>query len=284
MVQLAGGNFIMGTDRDEGFPKDGEGPARQVELEPFWIDACAVTNKQFSAFVKDTGYQTEAERFGWSFCFHNQLYGDLKRNASKSVVGVEWWWKVEGAFWSQPEGPGSRLKGRLNHPVTHVSWHDAQAYAAWAGKRLPTEAEWEYAARGGRERQIFPWGMELEQSGKHHCNVWQGDFPRTDTAADGYAGTCPVDAFEPNDFGLYNCCGNVWEWVNDWFSRDWLGDQPYTNPIGPTNGEAKIIKGGSFLCHDSYCNRYRCAARTANTPDSATCHMGFRCVRDCHPV
>ena len=280
MVELAGGTFIMGTDRDEGFPDDGEGPARAVELAPFWIDTTSVTNRQFADFVKATGYVSEAEKFGWSFVFHNQLIGEQRRYATKRVVGVEWWNRVEGAYWAKPEGPGSKLKGRMDHPVIHVSWADAAAYAAWAGKRLPTEAEWEYACRAGHERRIFPWGMELEPNGAHMCNVWQGDFPTTDSAADGYAGTCPVTAFEPNDYGIYNMCGNIWEWVNDWWSPSWHGGKDASNPLGPETGDNKVVKGGSFLCHASYCNRYRCAARTKNTPDSATCHMGFRCVRD----
>jgi sulfatase modifying factor 1 len=284
MVQVPGGSFQMGTDRDEGgFPDDGEGPARAVILAPFWIDRYSVTKRQFSRFVKATGYVTEAERFGWSFVFHNQLHGKLRANAKQAVQGIEWWWRVDGCDWAHPEGPGSRLKGRLEHPVTHVSWHDAQAYAAWAGKRLPTEAEWECAARGGRESLIYPWGMELEESGAFHCNTWQGDFPHTDSAADGFAGTCPVDAYVPNDFGVSNVMGNVWEWTNDWWSNDWHLTGSRDNPIGPEQGSAKVVKGGSFLCHISYCNRYRCAARTQNTTDSATCHTGFRCVRDVGP-
>jgi len=281
MVELPGGRFVMGTDRDEqGFPDDGEGPARSVDLAPFWIDRAAVSNAQFAAFVKDTGYVTEAERFGWSFVFHNQLVGRQRRNAGPRAPGIEWWLRVDGAYWGKPEGPGSKLKGRMEHPVVHVSWADACAYARWAGKRLPTEAEWEYASRGGRDQLIYPWGDELVPGGRYAMNTWQGSFPTRDSAADGYAGTCPVDAFQPNDFGIYNTCGNVWEWVNDWWSPTWHRDGARDNPIGPGDGAAKVVKGGSFLCHISYCNRYRCAARTANTPDSATCHMGFRCVRD----
>jgi len=280
MLHLAGGAFTMGTDVDEGFPEDGEGPSRLVELTPFWIDACAVTNREFARFVKDSGYVSEAERFGWSFVFHNQRAGRHRVRGTARVVGVEWWMRVEGADWAHPEGPGSKLKGRMDHPAVHISWHDAAAYAAWAGKRLPTEAEWEYASRGGIENTRFSWGDELEPNGRFMCNTWQGDFPYRDSGDDGWAGTCPVDAFEPNPFGLSNTNGNVWEWVNDWFSPTWHRDGPRSDPIGPERGQGKIMKGGSFLCHESYCNRYRCAARTANTPDSATCHVGFRCVRD----
>lgn len=285
MIELPGGVFRMGTDRDEqGFPEDGEGPARSVELQPFWIDRSPVTNRQFAAFIKDTGYVTEAERFGWSFVFHNQMVGSLRQNIGPHVPGLNWWFRVDGACWSKPEGPGSKLKGRMDHPVVHVAWHDAAAYAAWAGKRLPTEAEWEYACRGGHEGRIYPWGDELEPGGKHLMNVWQGDFPRQDDAKDGWSGTCPVDTYPANDFGLVSMTGNAWEWVADWWSATWHAGRDANNPIGPDNSSHKVMRGGSFLCHLSYCNRYRCAARTANTPDSASCHLTFRCVRDVAPT
>jgi formylglycine-generating enzyme required for sulfatase activity len=162
----------------------------------------------------------------------------------------------------------------------HVSWNDASAYADWAGKRLPTEAEWEYAARGGLEQKLYPWGDDLTPAGRHLCNIWQGEFPTHDTAEDGYAGTCPVDAFPPNGFELYSVAGNVWEWCLDWFSPDFHRIATRVNPVGPPSGTAKVMKGGSYLCHASYCNRYRVAARTSNTPDSSTTNTGFRCVRD----
>jgi formylglycine-generating enzyme required for sulfatase activity len=171
----------------------------------------------------------------------------------------------------------------MDHPVVSVSWNDAAAYCGWAGKRLPTEAEWEFAARGTRVRASFPWGDELEQGGRHHCNVWQGDFPENNTAADGYAWTAPARSFRATEWGFYNFCGNVWEWCADWFSPDWhVRDRPETriNPQGPPTGQSRVMKGGSFLCHDSYCNRYRLGARTCNTPDSATTNLGFRCARD----
>ncbi|HEX7010634.1 MAG TPA: formylglycine-generating enzyme family protein [Phycisphaeraceae bacterium] len=285
MVRLPGGAFLMGTDSPEAWAADGEGPVREVTLRPFYIDACVVTNAQFERFVKATGYRTDAERWGWSFVFRLHLpkkyVQSLQRN--QTIPGLPWWVAVPGACWHRPEGERSNLKGRMNHPVVHVSWNDAVRYCQWAGKRLPTEAEWEYAARGGLVQVIYPWGNELTPAGRHHCNIWQGRFPDVNTAEDGYIGTCPVDAFAPNGYGLYNVAGNVWEWTNDWFSPDYhVPERPETrdNPIGPPQGTHKVQKGGSYLCHRSYCNRYRVAARTGNTPDSATSNCGFRCVRD----
>ena len=285
MVRLAGGRFKMGTDSDQQWEQDGEGPVREVELQPFFIDTTAVTNRQFAEFVDATGHRTEAEHFGWSFVFRNHLARKYaERLARKSaVVGLEWWIGVPDSSWRRPFGERSDIDQRLDHPVVHVTWNDATAYCRWAGKRLPTEAEWEYAARGGLEQAIYAWGDRLTPRGRHRCNIWQGNFPDHDTAEDGFAGTCPVRAFEPNGFGLYNCCGNVWEWTGDWFSPDWhRADHPRTraNPVGPASGTHKVQKGGSFLCHRSYCNRYRVAARTGNTPDSSTGNSGFRCVRD----
>ncbi|MEM7626905.1 MAG: formylglycine-generating enzyme family protein [Planctomycetota bacterium] len=294
MARLDGGAFLMGTDYPKGFPEDGEGPVRRVTLDPFWIDTTAVTNAQFAAFIKDTGYRTEAERFGWSFVFHLHLskkYADTLRKDA-SVAQTPWWIAVPRAKWDRPHGERSSITKLMDHPVAQVSWNDAQAYCAWAGKRLPTEAEWEYASRGGKEQSLFPWGDVLEPRGQHRCNVWQGKFPVENNAADGYIGTAPADAFSPNGFGLFNVSGNVWEWTADWFSPTWHSeDTPATrtNPRGPipeSEGGAgpdfthKVQKGGSYLCHDSYCNRYRLGARTGNTPDSATTNNGFRCVCD----
>ena len=285
MSLIPGGEFLMGTDDPVGFAADGEGPIRSVRVNPFYIDACAVTNNQFDAFARDTGYKTEAERFGWSFVFHMFVGIKARRAYRGQVPDARWWWGIDGAYWRRPEGPGSNLKRRWNHPVTHISWNDASAYCEWAGKRLPTEAEWEFAARGGLAQKRYAWGDELTPGGEHRCNIWQGVFPDENSADDGYKSTAPVDAYEPNGFGLYNVAGNVWEWTRDWFSPTFhieTGniDGPINNPQGPPSGASKTIRGGSYLCHDSYCNRYRVAARTSNTPDSSTGNLGFRCAMD----
>ncbi|MFB3110802.1 MAG: formylglycine-generating enzyme family protein, partial [Gemmatimonadales bacterium] len=188
--------------------------------------------------------------------------------------------QVFGADWRHPEGPHSNINGHPDHPVVHISWYDALAYCTWEGMRLPTEAEWEYAARGGLEQKRYPWGDEREPDGQHRMNVWQGAFPNQNTVDDGYFGTAPVSAFRPNGYGLFNMTGNVWEWCSDWFSPTFYANGSRDNPTGPRSGDAKVIRGGSYLCHDSYCNRYRVAARTRNTPDSSTGNMGFRCARD----
>jgi sulfatase modifying factor 1 len=281
MIRLDGGPFLMGTDSDEGFPADGEGPVREVTLDPFFIDVRPVTVAQFREFTRATGYLTEAERFGWSFVFKGHIPAERYRElVADTVPAAPWWCKVSGASWQHPDGPGSSVADRETFPVTQVSWNDAAAYASWAGKRLPTEAEWEYASRGGLEQRRFPWGDELTPEGRHLCNVWQGEFPDLDLAEDGYAGPCPVDAFPPNGYGLYTITGNVWEWCRDWFHPTFHLFATRRNPVGPPDGASKVMKGGSYLCHASYCNRYRVAARTANTPDSATTNIGFRCVRD----
>jgi formylglycine-generating enzyme required for sulfatase activity len=281
MVKLEGGVFWMGSDDPEGFPADGEGPVREITLSGFYIDAHPVTNREFSEFVKASGYFTESEQLGWSFVFAGHIpaeqFGVL---VQATVPGASWWCQVYGADWTHPAGPDSSIAGRLDHPVVHVSWHDAQAYCAWAGKRLPTEAEWEYAARGGLVQAVYAWGNELQPAGKHRCNIWQGNFPVLDLAEDGYAGTSPVQAFPPNGFGLYDMAGNTWEWCADWFHPTHHAAAARVNPHGPSSGSAKVIRGGSYLCHWSYCNRYRVAARTSNTPESAATNISFRCVRD----
>ncbi|MFW5643693.1 MAG: formylglycine-generating enzyme family protein [Alkalispirochaeta sp.] len=283
LFDLPGGSFTMGTDSDEGFPDDGEGPARRVTVDAFSIDPYVVTNDDFARFVAETGYVTEAERFGWSFVFHAFVSSVArKRGEVRAVPGLEWWLGVERACWKRPEGRGSSTRGRGDHPVVHVSYHDATAYSNWAGARLPTEAEWEYAARGGLEGKRFAWGDDLTPGGTHMANIWQGSFPATNTQDDGYAGTAPVNAFAPNGFGLYNVAGNVWEWCADWFSPDWHvpeRDDTRRNPRGPVRGDRKVNRGGSYLCHHSYCNRYRVAARSSNTPDSSTGNLGFRVAR-----
>jgi formylglycine-generating enzyme required for sulfatase activity len=277
MIKLDGGPFLMGTEDADGFPADGEGPVREIELEPFWIEPFAVTNRRFAEFIEATEYETEAQRYGWSFVFGGLLPDDFP--PTHGAAQAPWWRQVHGATWRMPEGPKTTIEDRLDHPVVHVSWRDAVAFCDWAGLRLPTEAEWEYAARGGLEQKRFPWGDEREPDGEHRMNVWQGTFPSENTLDDGFFGTAPADSFVANGFGLHNTSGNVWEWCADWFDSGYPGVSPSSNPSGPEVGEAKVIRGGSYLCHDSYCNRYRVAARTSNTPDSTTGNMGFRCAR-----
>lgn len=277
MIRLDGGTFWMGTEDKEGFPQDGEGPVRRVTVAPFYMDESPVTNEKFREFVKATGYKTEAERFGWSFVFQGHL---PREKADRTVPGTEWWYKVSGADWAHPEGPDSSVEGRLDVPVVQVSWNDAVAYCEWAGKRLPTEAEWEYAARGGLEQKKYPWGDELTPGGVHLCNIWQGEFPAVDLGEDGYTAPAPAGAFPPNGYGLRVITGNAWEWCSDWFDAAWHLTATKVNPVGPPEGREKSMRGGSYLCHASYCNRYRVAARTKNTPDSATTNISFRCVRD----
>ena len=274
----------MGTD-EPTFPLDGEGPVREVAVGAFAIDRYAVSNRRFAAFVAATGYTTEAERFGWSFVFHSFLPSD--HPPTRAVAVAPWWRVVEGADWRHPFGPASDLEGRQEHPVVHVSWRDARAYARWVGGRLPSEAEWEYAARGGLTQKRFPWGDRLVEGGRHRCNVWQGEFPKRDHARDGYRGTAPVDAFEPNGFGLYNVVGNVWEWCEDRWAVNadpTAAGPPTASGAEPDSGEPhaalRVMKGGSYLCHASYCNRYRLAARSSSTADSATGHLGFRVAYD----
>ena len=276
MIHLAGGSFLMGSEGPEIWRADAEGPVREIEVAPFHMDECAVTNARFSAFIEATGYQTEAERFGWSYVFYKHLSGANKEKARGFSGEANWWVGVEGATWRRPEGPGTDIKKRLDHPVVHVSWNDARAFCEWAGKELPTEAQWEYAARGGLVQNLYPWGNDLTPKGKngkpqHRCNIWQGKFPTLDTGQDGFTNTAPVKTFLPNAFGLYQMSGNTWEWCADPFA---------TTPDRQTqNLSRRVVKGGSFLCHISYCNRYRCSARTGNTPDSTTSHTGFRCIR-----
>lgn len=272
-VLLPGGTFVMGHDGPDGYPEDGEGPAHQVDVAPFRIDATAVSNERFAEFAAATGHVTQAERDGWSFVFAGLLPDDFP--PTRGVVAAPWWRQVEGADWRHPRGPGSGLDGVADHPVVHVTWDDAVRFAAWSGGRLPTEAEWEYAARGGRAGVHYPWGAEREPGGQHRMNVWQGVFPSSDTAADGYAGTAPVTAYPPNGFGLHGVTGNVWEWCADWFSV-----HTYRRGGPPLDGDRRVMRGGSYLCHASYCFRYRVDSRSSSTPDSAAGNVGFRCAAD----
>lgn len=270
----------MGTDNARSFVADGERPVRRVSVSAFAIGRYPVTNDQFASFISETGYKTDAETVGWSFVFWSHIPNDYFNVLVRdTVAAAPWWCQVPGASWKFPAGPESGLTGRSNHPVVHVSWNDARAYCDWSGERLPTEAEWEYAARGGLIQKLYPWGDELQPNGEHRCNIWQGEFPKLDTGDDGFVGTCPVDAFPPNAYGLYSVTGNTWEWCHDWFAVKQTHDPLTINPAGPENGSARVMKGGSFLCHESYCNRYRVAARSSNTPDSSSSNLGFRCAR-----
>lgn len=284
LVAIPGGVFRMGSEAPETFPADGEGLVRAVTLAPYRISAYTVTNQQFAAFIDAVGYRTEAETFGWSFVFGPHLHPDARPFVLDGMVpGAPWWRGVREADWRRPTGPGSNLAGLDDHPVVHVSFNDAEAFARWAGARLPTEAEWECAARGGLDQARYPWGDELHPDGAHRSNIWQGDFPHLNIAADGYGATAPVTAFTPNGYGLFNVSGNVWEWTADWFSPTWHrpdGSATRDNPRGPSTGTGRVVKGGSYLCHASYCNRYRVSARTQTTPDSSLGHTGFRLAAD----
>ncbi|HEV2295310.1 MAG TPA: formylglycine-generating enzyme family protein [Tepidisphaeraceae bacterium] len=259
MVALPGGTFVMGTN--DGFPH--EGPAHEVTVRPFKIDKHEVTVAQFAKFVAATGYKTEAEAWGWS-----GVFDPAKRE----------WAKSDGATWREPDGPGSRP--RDDEPVCQVSYNDALAYAKWAGKRLPTEAEWEFAARGGLKQNTYAWGNELRPGGEPVANWWQGVFPQKDTAEDGFRGRAPVGKFAPNGYGLYDMSGNVWEWCSDWYADDYYLKSPTDNPTGPPAGENRVIRGGSWMCSENYCNNYRVAGRSKTTPDTALNNLGFRCAKD----
>ncbi len=276
-IELEGGVFTIGSAAPPGYPGDGEEP-REVELDPFLIDAEAVSNARFAEFVEATGHETDAERYGWSFVFAGLLPDDFPD--TRGVARAPWWRQVSGADWRHPEGPQSELAESAEHPVVHVSWTDALAYCEWSAARLPSEAEWEFAARGGLAGKVFPWGDELEPGGEHRMNVWQGEFPPHNTLADGYYGTAPVGAYEPNGYGLYNATGNVWEWTADRFDAGFRVEDSRRNPGGPPRGEFRAQKGGSYLCHHSYCMRYRVAARQGNEPDSSAGNVGFRCAAD----
>jgi formylglycine-generating enzyme required for sulfatase activity len=263
LADVPGGVFAMGYDGPLANPGDGEGPVREVEVAPFRMSPTTVTNQQFATFAKATGYVTDAEREGWSFVFA-ALVRDPKAVTGR-VAGAEWWCAVQGASWRTPGGPGSDTGEWQSHPVVHVSANDAEAYCAWSGTRLPTEVEWERAARGGLDGALYPWGDDLRPGNAWRCNIWQGDFPRRNTGEDGHLGTAPVKSYRPNGYGLYQMTGNVWEWTSDAWSAD-----------GAVDAEQRVRRGGSYLCHDSYCNRYRVAARDHSRLDDATGNIGFR--------
>lgn len=267
LVRISRRQVLVGTDKPL-LPQDGEGPARRVRVKAFQIDPCTVTNAWFSRFIAQTGYQTDAERYGWSFVFHQ--FARKSRKAA-AVEGSEWWLRIDGAAWNHPFGPWSDLTGLADHPVVHVSRRDAQAFADWAGGRLPTEAEWEAAAQGTIDGARYPWGdREPDDENFLPLNIWQGTFPTYNTGRDGFIATAPVDSFEPNSIGSYNMCGNVWEWT-----ADNAGDRCDMAQSGRA-----ILKGGSYLCHRSYCWRYRIAARTVVDEVTSTGHIGMRLVFD----
>jgi formylglycine-generating enzyme required for sulfatase activity len=272
-VEIPGGLSLLGTAAPQ-IPVDGEGPLRRARVKPFRLSASPITNAEFAAFVAATGHVTEAERFGWSFVFWNQIPDG--HPPTMGVQGIEWWRRVDGATWRDIDGSGGDAARDLaDHPVVHVSWNDARAYADWAGGRLPTEAEWEHAARGGRGDVMFPWGdAEPDDETSLPCNIWQGRFPDTNTGADGYLATAPAGSFAPNGYGLHNMVGNVWEWTADAFTIRSLKKEVKARLAGMKG--YRLLKGGSFLCHRSYCFRYRIAARSGNSPDSTTTHQGFR--------
>ncbi|MGR3247986.1 MAG: formylglycine-generating enzyme family protein [Paracoccus sp. (in: a-proteobacteria)] len=274
LTPVPGGIFEMGARRSR-FPADLDSPRRKVKLSPFLMSPTAVTNAEFRRFAEATGYRTVAEQTGWSFVFHLLLRDPAAWPVSPP--GLRWWRRVDGACWSAPEGPESDIAHRAEHPVVHIAWYDALAYCRWAGLSLPTEAQWERAARGGLNRRRFPWGDQMMPGGRPAMNTFQGSFPDHDSGEDGWIGTAPVDAYAPNGFGMFNMTGNVWEWAADRFGPlAEAGRLPPLDPAGPAEGHARVQRGGSFLCHDSYCDRYHVHSRTRNDPDSSTSNAGFR--------
>lgn len=304
MKRIPAGIFAMGSHDAQG--RSDEFPIHKVQIKAFYMDETEVTNAAFSAFVHATGYVTTAEKaIDWAE-FSKQVPAGTPKPADsllapsslvflpiKSAVDLndysQWWAFIRGADWRHPEGPESTIVGRENHPVVQISWDDASAYARWAGKRLPTEAEWEWAARGGLKDKIYPWGNESVNSVPYKANSFQGQFPSNDLALDGYKITsAPVKSFSPNGYGLYDTAGNVWEWCADWYRADYYQNSPNVNPKGPSTSydpdeptvAKRVMRGGSFLCNDSYCSSYRNSARMKSSPDTGLQHTGFRCVKD----
>ncbi|KAM6239106.1 inactive C-alpha-formylglycine-generating enzyme 2 isoform 1-T1 [Spheniscus humboldti] len=275
MVQLPGGKFQMGSSSLER--RNEEGPVREVMVKPFAIDKYPVTNRDFREFVREKKYKTEAEAFGWSFVFEDFLSEDLKKKVTQKLESAPWWLPIEKAFWRQPSGPGSSIKDRLDYPVLHVSWNDAQAFCAWKGKRLPAEEEWEFAARGGLEQRVYPWGNKFQPN---RTNLWQGDFPRGDTAEDGYHGVSPVAAFPPqNNYGLYDLLGNTWEWTASEYLTPGLSSRQHAQNM-------QVLRGASWIdtADGSANHKARVTTRMGNTPDSASDNLSFRCAADVPPI
>ncbi|MDB4223859.1 formylglycine-generating enzyme family protein [Granulosicoccus sp.] len=271
-ISLAGGWLWMGAN-DGPHAEDGEGPSRRVWVDPYSIAQTSVTNAEFSQFVEATGYKTYAETQGTSFVFH--LFCQISPYLTTASPQTPWWRAVKHACWHAPSGPDSSITHLQDYPVTHIARADALAYCQWANCRLPTEAEWEYAARGGLHKQPFPWGDTLEMNEQHHANVWQGEFPSSNLASDGHVGTAPVKSYRPNNYGLYQAIGNVWEWTADKHTR-LHNPRPSINPRGPLNGDHYVAKGGSYLCHESYCQRYRTSSRQALLSMTTADNIGFR--------
>lgn len=276
LVRVQGGSAFVGTNVPV-ITVDGEGPQRRVGIKPFMMDPHAVTNKWFEQFITATGYKTDAEAYGWSLVF--QAFAPEEPNL-QYVAQTPWWRKIEGADWAHPSGPQSTITDLADRPVTHISWNDAAAFAEWAGGRLPTEAEWEHAAQGGDRTARYPWGHKEPDNTNIRCNIWQGEFPHTSTKPTNEIGTCPVDHFSPNPLGLYNMVGNVWEWCADTFRIRSMSSYARAINSAAKKENDRLLKGGSYLCHKSYCYRYRIAARTGVRADSSTGHMGFRVVAD----